>query len=61
MTLCHNFAKKAWELAGYAGKDISVVRCVGDWFVETPKSKREIHAHCKWCAVAEAVAKEVGG
>jgi len=55
---CYNFAKIMWEKEGYKRKDISVVSCCGGWFVETPKTKEEISAHCKWCAVAEIISKE---
>ena len=55
MDKCYQFAKKMWTQAGYKRKDISVVSCCGDWFVETPKSKEEKSAHCEWCAVAEVI------
>ena len=58
MNNCYKFAKTMWSLAGYQRKDISCVPCCGDWFVETPKTKREVSAHCNWCAIAEVIAKE---
>ena len=58
MNKCYQFARAKWKQAGYKRKDISVVSCCGDWFVETPKSKTEISAHCKYCAIAEVISKE---
>lgn len=54
---CREFAKYCWTEAGLKLKDISCVPCAGDWFVEIPKHSQEIHAHCKWCAIAEVVTK----
>ena len=58
MNKCYQFAKTIWTHAGYKRKDVSVVSCCVDWFVETPKSKQEKSAHCKWCAIAEVIANE---
>lgn len=55
---CLEMARKAWKLAGYTRKDISVVSCAGNFFVETPKSEKEVSAHCKWCALTEVICSE---
>ena len=52
---CYQMAKIAWTKRGLTRKDISVVPCVGSWFVEYKDIKKEVSAHCKWCAVFEAL------
>lgn len=52
---CYQYARVIWKKAGYKRKDIYCVSCVGDYFVETPKTKKEIFAHCEWCAIVDAI------
>lgn len=58
MGLCERFAKVVIKEAGYKFKDVSATSCAGNWLVHTPKSEREIHAHCKFCAIVEVIVSE---
>jgi len=47
---CYKFVLGMMKQAGYKRKDVSITSCCGGWYIETPKSKKEKSAHCKWCA-----------
>lgn len=57
--ICKQMMNTLLKAKGLKQKDIAVTKCIGDYVFEKPFGYKEIHAHCKYCAVFEYVAGEL--
>lgn len=56
---CYSMASALWQKKKYKRKDFGITELShNDFSVETPDYIKEVHAHCKWCALFEVLAGE---